>query len=308
MTWLEYLGLEYLLSDKDFGEGISFGGLAFLVGGGCWLLLLFFRPALVNQGVVVFDLFIAVALVILTIIKFIKAYKMNEKTMVRNVFYIASIAVIVISFIYGLTKTYHALIFDYEYKKGVYSAIATTLYPTLILNFLFPFFCENSTFGNKLQECFETVGLFFILVVVFFFIGQVVTLGLSFGGEEDFYKKFISYHDREITNQRKNWEYKSAEECINAILPASAQELVNNTKDKTEKAILNNIHENYPYSELKSNNIVFVNKKWEDDYVVVYMLRDKEYNNLYYVRFNYKDYTILGYVDKAYYDNVKKAE
>lgn len=310
MSWLEYLGLEYILSDgKGFGEGLSFGGLVFLVGGGCWLLLAIFNSALVDKGIVVFNLFIAILLLIITAVRYIKniSYTSKSKLNIRMVFYIISIVVIGISFVYGLNHTYHSLIFDYEYK-GIYSGIASILYPLLILNLLFPFFCEKSKFGNKIQECTETIGLFLILTLICFCIGQVVTLGLSFSNEEQFYDKFIVYHDREVAKKRQSWEYSSVEDCINKLLPTEAQNLVNNSNTKSEKDKLKYIHEKYPQGDLKYNKVIPSQMKWEDDYIVVYAIKDKEYNNIYYVRFNYKDYTILGFVDKAYYENVKKSE
>ena len=209
MSWLEYLGLEYLLGDgKGNSEGLSFGGLVFLIGGACWLLMSIFQASLVNKGIVVFNLLISILLLLLTVIKYIKAFKFmgKDRLKLRIGFYIFSIIVVVVSFIYGLNNTYHSLIFDYEYI-GIYSGIASILYPLVILNLLFPFFCEKNKLGSKIQEGMETIGLFIILTIISFCIGQIVTLGLSFGGNENFYDRFIVYNNNtEVTSKNENIE------------------------------------------------------------------------------------------------------
>ncbi len=320
MSWLEYLGLEYLLSDDNHLDFSGLGsGMLFLFGLFCWLIVGIFQGDLVDQGAAVFNLLASIILLVLTIIKYVKMYKNKDNSITKKIFYGLSFLVLVASFIYGLIKPYHTLLFNYDYKN-VFSGIAMLFYPLIILNLLFPFFCENKKLGRKIEAGFETLGLAFITLVVVFLLSQVVTLFVSFTKTEGIYGNFISYHNVEITRQRKNWEYKSVQECIEKLLPTDAktslEEFINSSTtmkqykengdlEGYQKNLLSYIHKNYPIGKLKSNSISYASMKWEEDYIVTYVLRDKEYNKLYYVKFNYQDYSIIDFVDSKYYESIK---
>ena len=57
MSWLEYLGLAYLLDDDNALDFSGVGtGMLFLFGIGSWLLVAIFQGDLVDQGATVFNL------------------------------------------------------------------------------------------------------------------------------------------------------------------------------------------------------------------------------------------------------------
>lgn len=324
MSWLEYLGLEYLLGDDNHIDFSGLGtGMVLIFGIVCWLIVAIFQGDLVDQGAAVFNLLASIILLVLTIIKYIKAYKKAKNNSIsKKLFYVISSITVIVSFAYGMIKPYHTLLFNYDYKS-IFSGIAMMFYPLIILNLLFPFFCESNKLGKKIEEGFETIGLALITLGVLFLLSQVVTLFVSFTGNEKFYQNFISYHNMNITEKRKNWEYDSVEDCIKSLLETDAQKSLENFENTSttmqqyksngdtanyERNLLYYIHHNYPDGQLVDNNVSFSAMKWEDNYIVTYALRDKEYNKLYYVKFDYNNYKILDFVTKEYYDNIKTIE
>ncbi len=324
MSWLEYLGLEYLLSDDNHLDFSGLGsGIFFLFCLLCWLIVGIFQGDLLDQGAAVFNLLASIILLVLTIIKYIRMFKKeNKNSITKKLFYGFSVIVLVASFIYGIIKPYHTLLFNYDYKH-IFSGIAMLFYPLIILNLLFPFFCEERKLGKKIQEGLETLGLAFASLIVVFLLSQVVTLFVSFTHTEKFYQNFISYHNMEVTKERENWKYLDVSDCIKKLLPNDAknslENFVNssttmkqykdsNDLERYEKNLLSYIHKNYPVGELKSNSISYVSMKWEENYIVTYVLKDKEYSKLYYVKFNYKDYSIIDFVDNKYYEDIEPIE
>ncbi len=320
MSWLEYLGLEYLLGDDNPLDFSGLGtGMVFIFGIVCWLIVAIFQGDLVDQGAAVFNLLASIVMLVLTIIKYVNVYKKSKNNSItKKIFYGISFVTIVGFFIYGMIKPYHTLLFNYDYKS-IFSGIAMMFYPLIILNLLFPFFCERNKLGKKIEEGFETMGLALITLIVLFLLSQVVTLFISFTGTEKFYQNFISYHNMSITNERENWKYDSVEDCIKKLLENDAKTSLENYKNKStmqqyknegemaiyEENVLYYIHHNYPKGELANNDISFSGMKWEDTYIGTYVLRDKEYNNLYYVKFDYENYKILDFVTKEYYDKIE---
>lgn len=323
MTWLEYLGLEYLLNDKDGSSVEGYGAGLLLIGGIiCWLLVAIFQGDLVDQGAVVFNMLTTILLFILTVIKYIKALKYNNKTITSIIFYITTLIILLISFIIGLFIPCHSLIFNYEYK-GIFSGISNMFYPLIIVNLLFPFFVEKVSFGKKLQEGMETIGLILLSLVALFFIGQIATLVVSFSGHTDFYQNFIQYHNANITESRKRWEYKDSKDFIEQVLPVSAKKMVDyynenninqisykesNDTTNFEKYSLIHTHETYPVDSFKNNGLGFSSRKWIEDYVVIYKIVDKEYYDYYYVKFDYRNYQIIDFITKEEYELAKRLE
>lgn len=320
MTWLEYLGLEYLLDDRDgkIYEGMGAGAIL-IAGIVCWLIVALFQGDLVDQGAVVFNILTTILLFVLTLIKYINALKYNEKTIVSTIFYIVTLVILVISFIAGLFIPCPSLMFNYEYK-GISSGISNMFYPLIILNLLFPFFVEKVSFGKKIQEGMETIGLVFISLLTLFFVGQIATLVVSFSGHPEFYGHFIQYHNRDITESRKDWEYENAKDFIEKKLPERAKYMVDNFNEKDSNQIrykeendmesferfsLQHMHNTYPSAEFKDNGIAFANSKWIDEYIVIYKIVDQEYRDYHYVKFDYEEYKILEFVSEEDYDNAE---
>lgn len=320
MTWLEYLGLEYLLDDREGKIYEGFGaGVILIAGIVCWLLVAIFQGDLVDQGAVVFNILTTILLFILTLIKYIRSIKYNDKTIISMIFYIATLVILLISFIIGLFIPCRSLIFNYEYK-GIYSGISNMFYPLIILNLLFPFFVEKVSFGKRLQEGMETIGLVLISLVVFFFIGQMATLVVSLSRHPEIYGHFIQYHNVDITESRKDWEYDDAKDFIEKNLPERAKIMVDSFNEKDysqirfkeendmesfERFSLKHMHNTYPSSTFKDNGIAFANSKWIEEYVVIYKIVDQEYREYHYVKFDYKEYKILDFISEEEYNNAK---
>jgi len=309
MSWLEYLGLEYLFSkDSDhIYDGLT-SGLLLILGVGIWLLITIFKGDLIDKGAVVFNLFAALILLILSIIKYYRNYKNTQNVHpVVKIYYLISIIVIVASFIFGFIKTYHALIFNYEYK-GLFSCLAWTFYPLIILNLLYPFFCENNHLGIKIQEGFETIGLSLIILVALFFIGQIVSVILYFTECTNIYDKIVTYHDLSIKDARIGWNYSSCEDYINQSLPVSATNLINQyTESNSNISRYKYLINNYPSDNgnYKNNGLVFNSRKFISDSIVVYDIIDKEYYIHYYVKFDYDTLSILNYITFEEYSNIE---
>jgi len=313
MSWLEYLGLEYLLSDE--GDHIYDGmgsGILLCAGIGSWLLLAFFKGGLVDQGATVFNLLAAIILLVLSVIKYYRNLKYTENVApIVKVYYIISAIVVIAFFVNGIFNPYHALIFEYEYK-GIFSCIAWTFYPLVILNILYPFFCKNNRVGEKLQECLETVGLAFILLIALFFIGQIATVILFFCNGTGLYDKIAIYHDLSVKEVRENWEYKDCKDYINKNLPEAATNLVKQYEEENNTNIskVNYLRNHYPINDddFKNNGLVFDKRKFISSSIVIYGIIDKEYYDHYYVKFDYDSNTILEYVDYETFSNTEVYE
>lgn len=311
MSFLEFLGLERLLGngDSDFEGGSILGGI-FAFGLLFWVLLGIFKADFLKKGVVVFILLAIIILLIATLARFIQTRK--DKKVINKVYYIVSIAVIIGAFLYGLKAPSHVLFYDYDYR-GIYSGIGSIFWPLVIINVLFPFFCtEEKNFSDYVFEGIKMLFYTGIILVVMILISQVVSVIMYFTKNEAVYDKFIRYHNLKVTEKRVNWEYENVEDCIRKTLPTDAKNMMDKYKTtdermkefieegdsaSIEKYTIEHWKQNEPEGEMTSNSISFSSAVWEDDYTVVYKLRDGEYHDSYYVRFNWKDYSIMDFID-----------
>ena len=88
MTLLEYLGLEYIFNSfdnkNDGPNATGLGGLLTFLGLGGWILLLIFRPGLVDKGAAVFNLIAFIIVIGVLGYKFYSAKKYNELNIGKN--------------------------------------------------------------------------------------------------------------------------------------------------------------------------------------------------------------------------------
>ncbi|MBQ9011827.1 MAG: hypothetical protein IJ093_04180 [Bacilli bacterium] len=299
MSFLEYLGLEYIFNSMDnknsSDSATGCGGILFIVGVLGWLLLAIFRSSLIDKAAVVFNLIAFICIIISLGIKFYFAKKNNE----LNIgFLVASILVIIISFFIGSRSIYHSAIYNYEYNH-ICSGIAYTFCPTVILNFLFPFFChyKKEKMSSIIGRAFGSIGLSILIIVVIFFIGQAITVAVYFTGNENVYEKFVTYHNLQYNSAREEFKDMNLEDRLKTIY-LKAKENANNrcneysyiddcSKYKREnyKEVIASIAGTYGYSIVRNYSI--------NDNEDAIKVSDKEYNTSFsYYIFNKNDYTI----------------
>ncbi len=311
MSLLEYLGLEYIFSDR-FDNNINglMSGLVSSLGLIGWIIMLFLKPTLIDQGIAVFNLLVAVILIILLIIRLIKD---------RRKYDFICLAVTIIFLIIGYLKPYHSLLFHYEYTK-VFSAIAYTLVPLTIMNIVGLFiYTKKGIIGNVI-ESFKLIGLIIIGFVISFLIGQTATVILYFTKTYNVYDNIAYYHNikyvssreaknyhevptgviNEITNYFSNLSVPFNDEDYNCINKTN-ESLTEISKKCRKDTIGKNISErdfNKKYG-YKINNM-----KWEDNVTFVIVVGDLEWAKNYYIKYNIKD-KIGEEVNIDYYNNIK---
>ena len=299
MSFLEYLGLEYIFNSMDNNNGsdsaTGCGGILFIVGILGWLLLAIFRSSLVDKAAVIFNALAFICIIISLGIKFYFAKKSNE----LNIgFLIASILVIIISFIIGTRTIYHSAIYKYEYNH-IGSGIAYTFGPTVILNFLFPFFChyKKEKVTSIIGRAIGSLGLSALIIIVIFFIGQAITVVVYFTGNEDFYNKFVTYHNLEYNSAREEFKDMSIEERLKNIYSRALDNANNRCNEYSQiddcekykrenyKDIISSVASTYGYSIVRNYQI--------NDNEDAIKVSDKEFNSyFYYYVINNSNYTI----------------
>ncbi len=305
MSFLEYLGLEYIFNgmDNNSSESAGCGGILFIVGVLGWLLLAIFRSYLIDKAATVFNLVAFIGIIIALGAKFYYAKKTNE----LNVgFLIVSVVVIAISFFIGLRTTYHSAIYNYEYNH-IGSAIAYTFVPSVILNFLFPFFChyKKEKITSIIGKAFGSIGLSILIIIVVFFIGQAITVVAYFTGNENIYDKFVTYHNLEYNSAREEFKDMNLDDRLKTIYSRALDNANNRCNEYTyiddcgkyKKdnyiEIISSISGNYGYSIVRNYQI-----NENEDAIKV---SDKEYNNNFsYYIFNKNDYTISSISEEQF--------
>ncbi len=310
MSWLEYLGLQSLFSSDIVASG---GGILFILAVIAWVLLLIFKPELVNQGIVTFNLLGVVFLLFFTIWAiidyFIRKKKQNKSIVVNIIFAIILPIILVIAFMYGMNNPYHAMIFKYEYTK-ICSGVATMIYPLIIYNILLPIFCCPEKFSVNVTLSFSALMSAVMGIIVGVVISQFVSFGLFVARNETFYNNFATYHNFTIAKHRKNWEFSSIEDCIKKTLPIDAKKFVESYKEKNQNLdkLFYDIHyksPHFPNETLSKYDLEYKQAKFESDHIAVYYINDKEYGTNYFVKFDYSNYSVVEFVDNEYYDNIK---
>ena len=298
MSLLEYLGLEYIFNSfdnkNDGPNATGLGGLLFFLGIGGWILLAIFKPGLIDKGAAVFNLIAFIGIIGFLFYKFYSAKKNNE----LNIgFLVVSILVIITSFIVGFFKTYHSIIYNYEYGH-IGTGITYAFFSSILLHFLFPFFChyKSEKVSSRIGRSIGSVVLSVLIILVIFFIGQAATVVIYFTGNEELYNIVVTYHNLEYNEARLEFGDLSIDERLNKIY-SSALDNVNkycseNTnvncdeyKRNNYKEIIGNASKDYGYSIVRSYKI--------NDNEDAIKVSDKEFSSSYtYYIFNKLDFSI----------------
>ena len=307
MSFLEYLGLEYIFNSMDNNNSsdsaTGCGGILFIVGVLGWLLLAIFRSSLIDKAATVFNLVAFIGIIIVLGAKFYFAKKNNE----LNVgFLVSSILVIIISFFIGSRTIYHSAIYNYEYNH-IGSGIAYTFGPAVILNFLFPFFChyKKEKMSSMIGRAFGSIGLSILIIIVIFFIGQAITVVAYFTGNENVYEKFVTYHNLDYNSAREEFKDMNLDDRLKTIYSRALSNSNNRCnensyiddcgkyKRENYKEIIGSIAGTYGYSIVRNYQM--------NDNEDAIKVSDKEFNtNFSYYIFNKNDYTISSISEEQF--------
>lgn len=329
MSFLEYLGFDALLDyidDKGTNQvGIGVGGIVSVVGFIGWLILIIFGGATVDAAIVSFNLLVAIFFLISMVLKLYKDFLSKKKKKVKRnqkIIDIISLILIVISFVYGLNNTYHALLFNYEYTP-IASAIAYTLLPNIIMNIIGFIFIAKEKVVTKVTKSIKFLLMVIVGFFISFFIGQAITVILFFTDTTKVFDSIVKYHDLDIAEERENWKYINAEDCISKNIESDYKRFIEsfessdvNYKNAIQTGNIeqaNNlkkqyITQKYPGGEIVANDIMYRTKAIVDDSTIIYKLRDEEYRTIYYVKFDYANYKFLGFTDEQEFNNVKNGK
>jgi hypothetical protein len=299
MSLLEYLGLEYILDGMGNNSGgddaTGCGGIFFIVGVLGWLLLAIFRSSLIDQAATIFNIIAFICIIISLGLKFHSAKKNNE---LNIVFFVVSILVIIISFLIGVRTIYHSALYKYEYNH-IESGIAYTFAPTVILNFLFPFFChcKKEKVTSIIGKAIGSLGLSALIIIVIFFIGQAITVVVYFTGNETFYDKFATYHNLDYDSAREEFKDLNVEERLKTIYSKALDNANNKCNEDSQindcekykrdnyNNIISSVSSTYGYSIVRSYKI--------NDNEDAIKVSNREYNlDFYYYILNKNNYTI----------------
>lgn len=329
MSFLEYLGLDVLLDyidDKGSNQvGIGIGGIISAVGLIGWLILIIFGGATVDAAIVSFNLLVAIFFLFSMVLRLYKDLLSKKKKKVKRnqkIIDIVSLALIIISFVYGLNNTYHALLFNYEYTP-IASAIAYTLLPNIIMNIIGFIFIAKERTVTKITKSVKFLVMVFVGFFISFFIGQAITVVLFFTDTTKVFDNIVNYHDLSIAEERENWQYSNAEDCISKNIESDYKRFIEsfeNSDVNYKNAIKSGnigqanilkkqyIMQKYPGGEIVANNIFYRTKVIIDDSTIIYKMRDEEYRTIYYVKFDYVNYKFLGFTDEQEFNNVKNSK
>lgn len=287
MSFLEYLGLESLFGDDD-GGGII--GIVILVAGLLgWVILAFIKSQVIDQAAMVFNLLACIVLLFVTLKKMVGASK--EKN-INKTFVIVSSILIVIAFIFGLTRKYHSIIYNYEYNH-ICSGIAFTFIPTFIINLIYPFFYhdkyEKESIFTKTKKSFGSIGLAILIIIACFLLGQAITVPVALLGKEEIYNDFATYHNISFNEKRKEIENKTVDEFLQEtyyeVKGVFNERCVNDNNQNCDKFIKDNyVRWLNEYTDEKYGYKIFKSKSLNDTEEIIRIV-DREYGTEYY---NYK--------------------
>lgn len=299
MSFLEYLGLDYLFNEfEEFSAGGIVGEIISVIGFFGWIILILFGGQVVDQGIVVFNLLVAVILLLLLIMNLGRDFLLakTKTTGIRKIVDCITLIAVVVAFIIGYTKPYHALLFKYEYTP-IFSGIATTIYPSIIMFIIGNFIATKTTIKNKITGIIKCLGCIIFGFILAFFIGQFVTAVLFFTEKTSIYDKIAYYNDVEVVEQRKDWQYNSVRDYIYRNLPEKAKTLASDYRNE------NNLKGNEITSKMRQYltehfpkldyGISWYGAKWENDTIIKFVIKDNQTNERIYLRFDYSTYTIL---------------
>lgn len=220
MSFLEILGLHYLLTDKPlFSESDikSIPGIIIaIIGFITWLVIGTIDGRYQDISMAVWNLIPAILLLVALFARtFLSIIKHDEKK--KIIFNIINLVIVIIfATIMHLYHPYISLLAKHEYRP-IWSFIAYTLWPNFIMlvvyNMLFDKY--NNTLGSKISLIPKGIGLLILSFIFITFIGQIFSIILYFTGGKDFYNKIAYYHDIQYRNTREEYKDQSIEYVLN---------------------------------------------------------------------------------------------
>lgn len=219
MSFLEILGLHYLLTDKPLFSSSELksipGVILAVIGFVTWFILGTIAGRYMDLSMAVWNLVPAIILLVALVARTILSITKHDekKKIIFNI--INVIVTIVFATIFHLYHPYISLLAKHEYRP-VWSFIAYTLWPNFIMliayNMLF-----DKEYGiiGKIGMIPKGMGLFIVAFLYVTFIGQGISTILYFTGAKDFYNNFAYYHDIQYRDTRKEYKDKSIEYFLN---------------------------------------------------------------------------------------------
>lgn len=242
--------------------------------------------------------FIILLFYLLTIVgDFIETRKLYIK-----LYDIISLIIIVGLFIKGFSSPYHSIQYHYEYV-GIFSALATTVWPTVGLLLIKLIIKDDFEFGEKISGIISLVGMVLTLFAVAIFLSALFAFFYLIGGHSDVSSKIVKYSNEKIVESKKDWKYNDEGECLEAELPQKIKEYMEsqmvNSTDR-ESSLTENIKYYYPNGNMCHASDQ-AGKLTIDDRTVYYFFKDKETNKKeYYYKFDYNTFTIEKITKKEY--------
>lgn len=271
-----------------------------------------------DQGIVVFNLLGAFLLFIYFSIKILSDYLGTERKNKPNKIYaIIYIILLVISIIIGHNIQIKSLLFTYNYK-GIFSSIAIMSWTSIIFFYIY-------TLINSKENKEEPKNIVLNIVTIFgltFFIGTILTSILSFQGYTNIYDNIVEYHKTTYNQERSKIDIdkfikselkKAAENRIDLLKTnTSYQSLVenNSSQEDLDQKMIELLHSMTGYSnrELTEKGYQIINHKWQDDFIAIFQIEDKEYKNKYlYYKVDYKTFEISKSKEGTY-NSIKSKE
>lgn len=326
MSLLEFVGLEYLLGDKDplgFDDLTEhpFGLIFILIGIPAWIILSIVDPRYMDKAGAVWNLLPAIVLLVLLIIRVITSIlKHVERKKVY--FNIINLIVAIGFFIFGLSHSYLSLFFEHEYYP-FWSGIAFTLWPNIIFLMIYEMFFNsyNSSLKSKILVVPIGIGSVFLAFLVATFIGQTFSTVFYFTGHKDFYNHFAYYHKIVYNDIRKehnitsiedflNERYKLVEEffdkkCKEEYSNLSGEEYEASCR-KYQEGTMGNFYIENLNSTTKTEFGYYISRFYHinDSYQDVICVIDKEWNKPHYFILDRNNYSVKE-TTKKYYDEIK---
>jgi len=296
MSFLEALGLESLLGDDGAG---AFGCGIFVFGLLGWGLLALIRPGVIDQGAMVFNLLVCIILLVVTIKKLIKVTKEKK---VNYLFTVISSIIILISFIYGLTLKYHSIIYNYEYNH-ICSGIALTFIPTVIINFMLPFFYrDNEKIIARVKYSLGSIGFTIVVIIEYFMLGQIITVPVGLLSKENaIYGKFTTYHNISFNNKRVEIKNKSLAETFQETFTKIKTEYYQNcTVQDCDSYIKENYASLFNESMDEYGYQIGIYKSFSETESIIRIVDREYYKDYYYYKLNLDDYTITSITSEEF--------
>ncbi len=249
----------------------------------------------------------------------------NNRAKYAKIFLAITIVLCVAGFIVGLFIPYHCLLFDYEYR-GVFSAIATPLYPVALTYLIYSIIITRGKVLDKVKTGFSMLGKFIGFYLLSAIISLFVFILVLFLKGEGFIDKYILiYHNRNYVFERMKWDCEDYKQCILEEIPNNAKEIVDYWYDKNvgnykyfldkgdtemaEKIFVGKIKDTSLLDNYYNYGFGGTGLVWIDDYTHIDEVVNKEFKDerrdFFYYKFNWKTYEVEE-LSKEEYEKLKE--